>query len=79
VPNSSVHLHVNAHKEKPLERLLRVAEAAARLAISRTTLYQMMGAGELRAVHIGRSVRIPEAELDRFIRDQYRASDRVPV
>lgn len=47
--------------------LLTVREAAALLAIGRTTLYELIGAGELGTVHIGRAVRIPRAELEAFV------------
>ena len=46
--------------------LLRVAEAAEVLAISRSSLYQLMSAGEVRTVRLGRTVRIPRQELERL-------------
>ena len=46
--------------------LLRVAEAAEVLAISRSSLYQLMSAGEVRTVRLGRTVRIPRRELERL-------------
>jgi excisionase family DNA binding protein len=46
--------------------LLRVAEAAEVLAISRSSLYQLVAAGEVRTVRLGRAVRIPKAELERL-------------
>jgi excisionase family DNA binding protein len=51
------------------DRLLLTAEEAANvLRIGRTTVYALMKSGELRPVHIGRSCRISQAELDRFVR-----------
>jgi len=47
--------------------LLTVAEAAVVLAIGRTTLYELIGTGQLATVHIGREVRIPRAELGAFV------------
>lgn len=47
--------------------LLTVPEAAALLAIGRTTLYELVATGQLATVHIGRAVRIPRAELEAFI------------
>jgi excisionase family DNA binding protein len=47
--------------------LLTVAEAAAVLAIGRTTLYELIATGQLATVHIGRAVRIPRAELEAFV------------
>jgi excisionase family DNA binding protein len=50
------------------ERLLMsIGEAAAALAIGRTTLYELMWSGEIRPVRIGRSVRFAKSELTRFI------------
>ena len=47
--------------------LLRVEEAAERLAISRTALYALLLRGDIRSIHIGRSRRITAAALDEFI------------
>ena len=46
--------------------LLRVAEAAEVLAISRSSLYQLIATGEVRTVRLGRAVRIPSSELRRL-------------
>lgn len=54
-----------------MSRLLRIPEAAAELSIGRSRLYELIQAGELRAVKIGsRGVRIPDAELDRFVAER---------
>jgi excisionase family DNA binding protein len=51
------------------ERLLLTPEEAAEvLRIGRTTVYALLRAGELHAVHIGRSCRISRAELERYVR-----------
>ena len=50
------------------EILLTVNEAAARLAIGRTTLYELISSHELRTVKIGRARRIPESAVDEWIR-----------
>src|SRR3712207_3751334 len=47
--------------------LLTPEEAATVLRIGRTTIYGLMKAGELRPVHIGRSCRVPRAELERYV------------
>jgi excisionase family DNA binding protein len=47
--------------------LVRVAEAARFLALSRSKLYQLMEAGALAYVKLGRSRRIPRSELTRLI------------
>ena len=50
--------------------LLRADEAAALLAIGRTKVFEMMAAGELPVIRIGRCVRIPKDQLERWIGDQ---------
>ena len=48
--------------------LLTPEEAADVLRIGRTTVYALMKTGELRPVHIGRSCRIAQTELERYVR-----------
>ena len=55
----------------PTRLLLRVHEAADLLGLSRATLYNMLAAGtEIPVVRIGRSVRIPMAELQNWVAQQ---------
>jgi excisionase family DNA binding protein len=53
--------------------LLTIPQAAAVLSIGRTTVYELIGAGDLESVHIGRSVRLPVDALRAFV-DQQRVS-----
>lgn len=46
--------------------LLWIAEAAELLSISRSSLYQLVASGEVRGVRLGRTVRIPQQELERL-------------
>lgn len=46
--------------------LLRVAEAARLLSVSRSTMYQLVARGELQVVRIGSSVRIPRSKLEQL-------------
>jgi excisionase family DNA binding protein len=48
--------------------LLTPEEAAEVLRVGRTTVYALMKSGDLHPVHIGRSCRISQAELDRYVR-----------
>lgn len=48
--------------------LLRPEEAAKMLGLGRSKVFQMLAAGELPVVRIGRSVRIPSDELREWIR-----------
>ncbi len=47
--------------------LLTPEEAARVLRVGRTTIYGLIKAGELHPGHIGRSCRLPRAELERFV------------
>ena len=47
--------------------LVTAQEAADILGVGRTKLYELINRGELRPVHIGRSLRLPVAELERFV------------
>lgn len=47
----------------PERLLLSVVQAAGVLGVGRTTAYQLIRAGELEVVHVGRSVRVPADAL----------------
>jgi excisionase family DNA binding protein len=47
--------------------LLRPDEVAAILGLGRSTIYELLRAGELPTVHIGRAARIPARDLQRWI------------
>jgi excisionase family DNA binding protein len=47
--------------------LLTITEAATVLAIGRTTVYELIGSGDLDVVHIGRSSRIPVDAIHEFV------------
>jgi excisionase family DNA binding protein len=49
------------------ETLLTVNEAAARLAVGRTTLYELIASHELRTIKIGRARRVPESAVEEWI------------
>ena len=44
-----------------------IPEACRRLSIGKTTLYQLMTTGEIKAIKVGTRTLIPETELQRFI------------
>jgi excisionase family DNA binding protein len=46
--------------------LYRVGTAAQRLDISRSQLYKLLGRGDIRAVKVGNSIRIPVSEMERI-------------
>jgi len=47
--------------------LLTVRQTAAALCVGRTTIYELIGAGDLEVVHIGRSIRVPVAAVEEFV------------
>jgi excisionase family DNA binding protein len=51
-------------------RFLTVAEVAATLRVSNMTVYRLINAGDLPAVRIGRSFRLRQEDLDRFLAAQ---------
>ena len=59
------------------KRLYRVEEAAALLSLGRSKTWEMVSVGELKTIRIGRSVRIPADELDRFVAERVAATSAV--
>jgi excisionase family DNA binding protein len=49
--------------------LLKIDEAASILGVARVTVYRLVWRGLLRPVYIGRAVRIPRSEVERFARE----------
>jgi excisionase family DNA binding protein len=49
------------------ETLLTVKDVAKRLAVGRTTVYELISRGGLKTIKIGRARRIPESALDEWI------------
>ena len=50
-----------------LPSLLKIAEIMERTGLSKASVYRVINAGQLRTVKIGRSVRVTESELSRYI------------
>jgi excisionase family DNA binding protein len=49
-------------------KFLTVAEVAAVMRVSKMTVYRMVHAGELPAVRVGRSFRVPEQAVHDYLR-----------
>ena len=50
-----------------LPRLLKIEEVCQRTSLSRSAIYRVINAGELKIVKIGKAARVLETELDRWI------------
>ncbi len=62
--------------EPPL--LLRAHEAGRLLGLGRSTVFELIAAGELPAVRIGRAVRVPRAGLERWVQERSAESSHLP-
>jgi excisionase family DNA binding protein len=52
-------------------RFLTVAEVAAVMRVSKMTVYRLVHSGELTAVRVGRSFRVPERAVHDYLRDAF--------
>ena len=50
-------------------QFLTVAEVAAMMRVSKMTVYRLVHSGELTAVRVGRSFRVPEHAVDAYARE----------
>jgi len=55
-----------AEEETTPRRFIRPRRAAHELDMSRTAIYDLINRGELKAVKIGRSLRIPAEEFEKY-------------
>lgn len=74
VPDTRVRMPVAADEqvinltlETDDKLLLTVVQAAHRLGIGRTLMYELLGSGQIRSVHVGRLHKIPADALDAFV------------
>jgi len=58
-----------SHESRP--RFVTVAEVAEQLRVSNMTVYRLVQAGHLPAVRVGRSYRILEHDVDKYLAAQY--------
>ena len=52
-------------------RFLTVAEVAAQLRVSTMTVYRLIKAGQLASVLVGKSYRVSEDDVDRYLASTY--------
>ena len=59
--------------ERPLSevRFLTVSEVAAVMRVSKMTVYRLVHSGELPAIRVGRSFRVPEQAVHDYLRDAF--------
>ncbi len=50
---------------------LTVSEVAALLRVSNMTVYRLIAAGDLAAVRVGKSYRLREDDVDKYLADRY--------
>ena len=65
-----------AAKDTPLSdvRFLTVAEVASIMRVSKMTVYRLVHSGELEAIRVGRSFRVPEHAVNQYLRDSFVAA-----
>ena len=52
-------------------RFLTVAEVAAVMRVSKMTVYRLVHSGELPAARVGRSFRVPEDTVNKYLRKSF--------
>lgn len=59
--------------ERPLGevRFLTVAEVASAMRVSKMTVYRLVHSGELPAVRVGRSFRVPEQAVHSYLQNSF--------
>ncbi|MCA1842874.1 MAG: helix-turn-helix domain-containing protein [Actinobacteria bacterium] len=57
----------DADRRPDLVLLLSIQEAGRALGIRRSKMYELIAAGELETVHIGRAVRVPVDAIEEFV------------
>ncbi|MBU6347338.1 MAG: helix-turn-helix domain-containing protein [Actinomycetales bacterium] len=59
--------------DRPLSevRFLTIAEVATVMRVSKMTVYRLVHSGELPAVRVGRSYRVPEQAVHDYLRDSF--------
>ena len=55
----------------PQVQFLTVAEVAALMRVSKMTVYRLVHSGELPAVRVGKSFRVPEKAVHEYLRNAY--------
>lgn len=59
--------NIPAHNDPVVENVLTVAEIAARMRVSKMTVYRLVQSGALNGVRFGRSYRVPETAVEQYL------------
>jgi len=58
-------------QEAPMQRfLLRIPEVAKALGLGRTKIYELIAAGELPVIRVGRAVRVSVTAVQKWVEEQ---------
>src|SRR5450830_1823790 len=64
IPDEQV---INLTLERDEKLLLSVIEAAHRLGVGRTLMYELLGSGQIESMHVGRLHKVPAEALTAFV------------
>jgi excisionase family DNA binding protein len=64
----------HAEERLPEVRFLTVAEVASLMRVSKMTVYRLVHGGELTAVRVGRSFRVPEHAVHTYLKGAFSQS-----
>ena len=66
-------MQMSSPSNRPLGevRFLTVAEVAAALRVSKMTVYRLVHSGEMPAVRVGRSFRVPEQAVHSYLQESF--------
>jgi excisionase family DNA binding protein len=66
-----IEVFMSTERQLAEVRFLTVAEVAAIMRVSKMTVYRLVHAGDLPAVRVGRSFRVPEDEVHKYLRTSF--------
>ncbi len=64
---------MNPVNDRPLSevRFLTIAEVASAMRVSKMTVYRLVHSGDLPAIRVGRSFRVPEQAVHSYLQDSF--------
>ena len=61
----------NTHGDMSEAHFLTIAEVAAKMRVSKMTVYRLVHGGDLPAVRVGRSFRVTEDDVNEYLRKSF--------